>query len=403
MTNAADMESARRHGFMQVLILASSNALAFCATPMLMLIGSLLGAKLAPSADWATLPIATMVIGSALGITPVTRLMQRIGRRQSFIWFMALGAMACGSASLAMIQQSFALFCLSTLLIGVSNAAMQQFRFAAMECVEARHAPTAASAVLAGGIFAAIAGPELALAGRDLTSNEYEGAFWLAAACYLLAGALLPLYRPREPVTSTQAPKTSRSIRELARNPDFVLAVTSAAAGFAAMTFIMTGTPISMHHHVGHSLADTKWVIQSHIAAMFLPSLIAPLLFRWFRIKGLMVLGLVCYLTTIVVGLIDNSVMGYWYQLVALGIGWNFLFVAGTALLPQTHRSEERFAAQRFNDTTVFSCQAIASLGAGWAITHTSWQVFLLFGLSSMVLIAFALLRSRQAPAKKLC
>src|SRR3990167_5558963 len=395
MTNAADMESTRRQGFMQVLILACSNALAFCATPMLMLFGSLLGAKLAPSADWATLPIATMVIGSALGITPVTRLMQRIGRRQSFIWFMALGALACGSASLAMIQQSFALFCLSTLLIGISNAAMQQFRFAAMECVETRHAPTAASAVLAGGIFAAIAGPELALAGRDLTANEYEGAFWLAAGCFLLACALLLIYRPREPVTSTHAPQASRSIRELARNPDFVLAVTSAAAGFAAMTFIMTGTPISMHHHVGHSLADTKWVIQSHIAAMFLPSLIAPLLFQWFKIKGLIVLGLVCYLTTIVVGLIDNSVMGYWYQLVALVIGWNFLFVAGTALLPQTHRPEERFAAQRFNDTTVFSCQAIASLGAGWAITHTSWQVFLLFGVSSIVLIAFALLRAR--------
>lgn len=395
------MESSGRQGLLQVLILASSNALAFCATPMLMLVGSLLGARLAPSANWATLPIATMVIGSALGITPVTRLMQRIGRRQSFIWFMVLGALASGSASLAMIGQSFALFCLSTLLIGISNAAMQQFRFAAMECVAPQHAPTAASAVLAGGIFAAIIGPELALVGRDLTVYEYEGAFWLAAVCFLLACALLLIYRPPELRTTPQTQKASRPIRELARNPDFVLAVTSAAAGFAAMTFIMTGTPISMHHHVGHSLADTKWVIQSHIAAMFLPSLVAPLLFRWFSIKGLIVLGLLCYVTTIAVGLIDNSVMGYWYQLVALGIGWNFLFVAGTALLPQTHRPEERFAAQRFNDTTIFSCQAIASLSAGWAITHTSWQVFLMFGLSSIVLIALALLRARQTPAAK--
>ena len=133
------------------------------------------------------------------------------------------------------------------------------------------------------------------------------------------------------------------------------------------MSFVMTATPISMHLHHGHSLEDTKWVLQSHIAAMFLPSLFTPWLFRLIKIRGLMLAGLACYCATIVIGLVDASVLGFWGQLVMLGIGWNFLFVSGTALLPMAYQPGEEYRAQALNDTVIFSSQAAASLGAGWA------------------------------------
>ena len=160
------------------------------------------------------------------------------------------------------------------------------------------------------------------------------------------------------------------------------------------MTFVMTGTSISMHNHHGHSLMDTKWFIQSHIAAMFLPSLVMPWLIRVFSIKGMMIAGLLCYGATIGIGLMDTSVQGFWFQLVMLGVGWNFLFVSGTVLLPSTYLAGEQFKAQAFNDGTIFSIRAAASLSAGLAIGATSWQGILLLCLIPIAVMIIFLLRN---------
>jgi MFS family permease len=137
---------------------------------------------------------------------------------------------------------------------------------------------------------------------------------------------------------------------------------------------------------------DTKWVIQSHIAAMFLPSFIAPILFKYFKIRGMMILGLICYCATIVIGFSDTSVSGFWLQLVLLGVGWNFLFVAGTSLLPSTHHHNDRFKAQAINDFAVFSFQAVAALSAGWAINLITWQQMLLGCLIPICLMVVMLI-----------
>lgn len=364
-------------GFINVLILALSNALAFAVTPMMMLVGSLLGATLAPVDSLATLPIALMVVGTALAVWPVSRLMKQLGRRVTLWLFLALVVLACAIAGHSLRLQSFSLFCVSAALIGMANAAFQQIRFAAMECVALEHGVTAASLVMLGGVLAAFVGPELAIIGRYITAVEYQGSFWLLAVTALLAALLLLLYKP-VPQQAEATAEDARSARSLFASPQFCLAVASAAIAFMVMTFVMTATPISMHSHHGHSLMDTKWVIQSHIAAMFLPALLSPLLFRWIGIRGMMMAGLCCYGVTIGIGLLDTSVMGFWAQLVVLGIGWNLLFVAGTGLLPTTYLPGEQFRAQAVNDGVVFSIQAVASLSAGWALSQSSWQWLLL-------------------------
>jgi hypothetical protein len=175
-----------------------------------------------------------------------------------------------------------------------------------------------------------------------------------------------------------------------------LLAIVAGSSAFIVMSFIMTATPIGMHLHQGHSLEDTKWVIQCHIAAMFLPSLFTTWLFRWINSRGLMLVGLVCYCGTIVIGLIDNSVMGFWGQLVMLGIGWNFLFVSSTALLPTAYQEGEQFKAQALNDSIIFSSQAFASLSAGWAISAVSWQALLLLCTLPMGMLLVLLLWQRR-------
>ncbi|GAB5450113.1 MAG: MFS transporter [Halioglobus sp.] len=386
-----------RPAFATVWLLASINAIAMSSQPMMVLIGSIIGADLAPSEQWATLPITLMVIGVAAGILPVNRSMQRWGRRSVLAVFIAFGAGACVLAGHALVLRSFSLFCLAAVMIGATAAALQQLRFAAMESVAAERAPTAASIIMCSGIVAAIIGPELALAGRSYSAVEYQGSYWLAAGCLLFAGLLLPFYHATPTRVSPGAP-AGRSSAELLRDRRVLLAILSGACGFVVMSFVMTATPISMHLHHGHSLEDTKWVIQSHIAAMFLPSLATPWLFRWLGIRGLMAAGLACYVATIAIGLIDVSVLGFWGQLVMLGIGWNFLFVAGTALLPMTYREGESYRAQALNDGVVFSCQAIASLSAGWAISQASWQAILLLCLAPMLAMTALLLGRHREP-----
>ncbi len=383
-----------------VWLITICNAAGFCAIPLMMLVGSILGAQLAPSESLATIPIASMVIGTAMGTLPVSLLMGKIGRKTTYILFIFLGVISCWLAVLALQYESFILFCLSSALLGVSNAAIQQLRFAAMECVSPDKGPAAASIVLCGGIVAAFLGPELAVQGQHLTSTAYQGSFWLISGLLIFSAIMLVNVDIRDgPIASDH--EQVRPMVDILSNPAFCLAVASATIAFMVMTFVMTATPISMHHHHGHSMADTKWVIQSHIAAMFIPSLFGPLLLRLITVKGMMIVGLIAYFLTVCWGYVDNSVFGYWAQLILLGIGWNFLFFAGTTLLPSTYHEGEQFKARAFNDGFIYSSQALASLSAGWVISTTHWQNVLLLCLGPMVVLILMLIWVKQCTHKE--
>ncbi len=385
-------------GFKNVCILSISSALGGSIITLMVLAGSLVGAELAPSTSLTTAPIAIMILGTAMTVIPVTQCMRILGRKNTLLLFMLVAVLTCGLAMMALQMHSFTLFCLASFLFGLCNASILQTRFAAMESVGVEHTATAASMVMAGGIIAAYIGPEIAVAGRQLTDVDYQGSFVLGAACIMLAALLLSQFKPSSMDTAVNT-KSKTSALTLMRNPSFCLALASGSVAYIIMSFVMTGTPISMHHFHGHSLIDTKWVIQSHIAAMFLPSFIAPVLFKYLSIRGMMLVGLACYCATIAIGFADVTVNGFWIQLVLLGIGWNFLFVSGTSLLPSTHREDERFKAQGVNDFAIFSFQAIAALSAGWAIYLLSWQQIMLGCIVPIALMLGVLIWERTKMA----
>lgn len=375
-------------------VLSLSNAVAGSILPLMHLAGTLAGSTLAPSPSWATAPIALMILGTASSVVPVSRTMQNLGRKMGIYVFLGVGLLVCMLAMTALEIGSFSLFCLASFMLGSFNATLLQGRFAAMESVVREHRTTAASMFMGSGIIAAFIGPEIALIGKDIFSTAYQGSFLLAAGCILISSVMLTAYTPKlipqEPDIESKLPKT-----QLFKNPTFCLALASGAIAYVVMSFVMTGTPISMHESYGHSLTDTKWVLQSHIAAMFLPSFITPVLVRYMGLRGMMVAGLICYCLAIAVGYSDNSPQGFWTQLVLLGIGWNFLFIAGTTLLPDTHHENERFKAQSINDFTVFSFQALAALSAGWALNLIGWQPMVLLCLIPVAVMIMALLWER--------
>ena len=382
-------------GFSNVWVLALISAVSMASFPLLALMGSILGAQLSPSPQWATLPVALLIVGTAAGVLPVAKCNLKLGRKATFLLFMSLGMSACLLAGQSLKMANFSLFCASTFMLGITNASIQQIRFAAMESVSIEQGPTAVSIIMCAGIVAAFIGPEMAVIGRHISAVEYQGSFWLAGSCLLVGAALLAsFYRPA-PAREIKGDELPRPLKKILSNPTLVLAVASGATAYMVMSLVMTATPITMHIHNGYSIEDTKWVIQSHVAAMFLPSLITIWMFRLFSIKGLMMAGLGCFALTIAIGLVDASVMGFWGQLVMLGIGWNFLFVSGTALLPTTYLPGEHIRAQAVNDSVIFSTQAIAALSAGWAVSLISWQALLLLCLIPMGLIGSMLFWQR--------
>lgn len=370
------------------------QSLAFsCVTQMIFSV-SIVG-KLLASEQWATLPIALMPIGTALGILPATKLMSIFGRRLVFILFLFTLALSNLLAAFAIHVQSFLWLCVASLWVGVSLSALSQLRFAAMELVSKEQQAGAASVVLLGGIVAAILGPELGLRGSELFTQQFVGSYVLMAC---LAFAALPFLYPIDTKVIKHDKKSAgRSLSILFKQNDFLLAVSAAAVAYGVMSFIMTATPISMHQHFGFSLSDTKWVIQSHIMAMFLPSLLSAWIVKHLGIQKMMLLGVVAFALAIITAFVDHRLIAFWFALVLLGLGWNFLYVAGTVLLPSTHQENEKYKAQGFNDFVVFSIQAVVALSAGILLSLLGWQWMLLCCLPLLVWHSYLLRKPLEA------
>jgi len=188
--------------------------------------------------------------------------------------------------------------------------------------------------------------------------------------------------------------KSSRSYFELISQPRFLQALIASAFAYAVMSFLMTATPISMHVMEKISLAKTGFVIQLHIAAMFLPSLVTGSLIKKFGHSKIMYSGVVLFSITIFLSLFEQNFLNYLIALIFLGLGWNFLFISGTSLLVLSYREEEKFKAQGFNDLIVYTVQAIASLSAGVFISLTSWKTMNLVCIIFLIIIAVSTLRA---------
>jgi len=387
-----------------VWLLTLIQALAMSTGTMFILAGGVLGAQLTPDPKWSTLPLAMSIVGTACGVVPITRLMQHFGRKQVFITTSSIGALITLLTAASIAISSFTGLVICAFLLGIVMSAIQQIRFAAMESVGVEMMPKAASTVLLGGLVAAILGPELITLGQIFTDQAFVGAFYLMTALLVLC-SLLFTGIDNTHVVSAKHVDTGRKLSVIARQPVFILAVSASVVGYALMSFIMTATPVHMHVQEAYSLQDTKWVIQSHIFAMFFPSLFSGWLISQIGTSKIIYLGLSAYITTILISLTGSEWLNYWSALVLLGIGWNFLFVGGTVLLAQSYQPSERFKVQGLNEFLVFGCQATAALSAGIFLYLIEWRGLLLTSFIiiavQLTVIAWQQVRQKQSAAKQ--
>lgn len=369
-----------------------AQALALSSAPLMVFIGGLIGAQLHPDPSFSTLPIAAMIIGMASAVWPASRLAGRYGRRPIFVGAMLVGVVSSLLAAFAVYQFSFWGFTASAWLFGCVGAVIQQFRFLAMSFVPQDQKASAASKLLLAGLASAFIGPELSSLAEYFPTLGFAAAFVGLSLCMLLAGVVLLFVVPVKTSVNTAIKEAEpRSWPELFRQPDLILAMSAAAVAYVVMSFVMTATPLSMTTLSGHNVGDAKWIIQNHIVAMFLPSLFTGRLVGYFGIHRVMLVGLLLFVCSLCIGAYDESLLHYLCSLILLGVGWNFLFVTGTALLAQCYQSGDAAKVQGMNDMLVFGTQAIGSLGSGAILLMFGWQALLLIAATGLVWLALVM------------
>lgn len=384
-----------------LLVLFCAQCLALSAAPAIVLTSGLVGVELAPDPAWATLPMAASIVGTAMGAVPAALLMRRFGRRAGFSGGIMLGAVAAVAAAGSLLVASFWLFTVAVFGVGVAISFIQQFRFAAAESVPVDQAGRAISFLMLSGIVTAWLGPEVARRGAYVAGlPTYTGSF-LAIALLMFVGSLVLLgFRD----TTIAEPNRGGNSQPLTRliSPSLLLAIVGAITAYAVMSMVMTATPLELHHGQGHSLDEITLVIQSHIMAMFLPSLFSGRLIARIGARAVMALGVFAFMGSVGIALSGISYEHFWGALVVLGIAWNFLFVGSTTLLAQESPPDSRFRIQAVNEVSVFTAQALAALGAGWVVRELGWYALQWLAVPLLLLTAGLLLRARTGTRRLL-
>lgn len=354
------------------MLLALAQALMMSVNSLMVTSAAIIGAHLATNKALATLPLALQFVAVMLTTIPASMLMAKIGRKLGFMLATLIGISGGICGVIGIYQESFLLFCIGTIGTGIYTGFGNYFRFAATEVSPAEKKNTAISYVLAGGVLAAVIGPNLANLSKDVFAITYLGTLISVIVLYALNGInflcmKLPKPAPREFRQNT------RPMSQIASQPTFMVAVASAAIGYAVMVLLMTATPLEMTHQ-HHQFSDVAFVIQWHVLGMFVPSFFTGHLINRFGAQRVILFGASLMIVCILLNFSGSTVSHFWAALLLLGIGWNFMFIGGTSLLTETYRPEESAKSQALNDFVVFSAAACASFSAGALLHMLGWQ-----------------------------
>jgi len=335
------------------------------------------------------LPLSVFVVGMAACTLPAGLIARHHGRRLAFLTGTGCGVLAGLLAAVAVVQGLFWLFCGATLFGGAYAAVVLSFRFAAADCVPPERRARALSAVMAGGVFAGVIGPQLVTYTMDLWQPYQFAATFLAQAAVAALSALV-LLGVRVPMPTAAEVAGGRPLGDVVRQPRFITAVICGVLSYTIMNFIMTAAPLAMRL-CGLSQESSNLGLQWHIIAMFGPSFFTGRLIARFGAPSVMAAGLALTAASAATGLMGADVTHFWLTLILLGLGWNFGFVGASALVLECHRPEERTRVQSLNDFIVFGTMALGSFASGGLLTTYGWNTVLWVSFFPLALAIAAL------------
>lgn len=384
-------DPADRRTWRNIAVLFFAHAVLGSQLAIHITLGGLAGAALAPERSLATLPISIVVLVSMLTAPPASLLMGRYGRRAGFLLAAVAGAAGGALAVRALFVGSFALLIAGAVFTGIYQAFHGFFRFAAADTASERLKPKAISWVFAGGLVSALIGPEVVRLTSDLFAPApFAGAYAAIIVINVVGAAGLAFLDIPVPPRSAGGDGAGRPLIEIVRQPAFIVAVLCAMVGFAAMSLVMTSTPLALTGH-GFTTGHAADVIRWHIVAMFAPSFVTGAVIA--RIGHVPVIGAGLLLLALCggVALAGVDLHHFYVALIALGCGWNFTFIGATSLLATVHHPTEQAKVQGLNDFLVFGLVAVASFASGALLDLYGWHAVQLAMIPGLALSAAAL------------
>ena len=369
--------------------LAIAQALSMTTMNVNIINTALVGSLLAPVAWLATLGLSLQFVASMLTTLPASLLMVRFGRRPVFISGVLIAAVAACLQGIAIITDHFALFCAASMALGIAHGCASFYRYAATDCAIEKDRPKAISYVLAGGLMAALFGPEIARNTVEWVPEYlYAGCYFSVSVVQLIS--LLALAGVKIP-KPTLTPKGGRPMGIFIRNPVFVVGMICAAIGYALMSYLMTATPLQVVNVAQLGTSANATIIQWHVVAMFAPSFFTGNLIQRFGTIKILLAGLLAYIVAMATALVGDQFIHYFMALFLLGLGWNFLYIGGSTLVASVATAEERGRVQGVADLATTSLVAMASLTAGGLHSQFGWDVLILAGCVPVAILACGL------------
>lgn len=399
---SANVPAMTRTSYRDVFLLACCQALLLTNAAGLISMNALVGYSLVDVKTIATLGATTYVLGSALATMPMSLWMGRVGRRRGFMAGALINVGGCAIAVAALSLKSFWLYCAATAVIGVYNAIGLQYRFAAAEVAAPADKARAISLVLAGGIVGGFLGPAITRWGRDLFAAPFLGSFAMLAGVALVALAVQSQVRVPKPRAQEDA-GGGRPLREIVRQPVFVVAALSAVVGYGLMNLLMTATPLAMDF-CGLPYAQAAFVISWHVVGMYAPGFVTGSLIDRFGVLNVILAGAAVMAAGALVALTGNALPHFLAALVLIGVGWNFMYTGGTALLTESYTPAEKARTQGANDFVMFSTMAISSFSSGAMVSTTGWEAMNVVALPVLAAVAGAVVwygRRRRPDRRK--
>ena len=361
-------------------------------------INGLVGLSLAPLGWMATLPVMGYVVGGALSTGLVAKTQHRFGRKTSF----QLGLLvALGSALLcayAAIHKDFWLLCFATVVAGYYNANAGLYRFAAAELSGPAWREKAVSLVMAGGLIGAVLGPNLAAQARTLMDAPFAGAY-LALAVVALVSMLVLSFVHFPPPPPLKKGDGGRPLREIMRQPVFIVAAIAGSLGYGVMNLLMAATPIAMQQCT-LPFSDVALVLEWHVIGMFAPGFFTGHLIKRFGALPIMGVGVLLNALCIAIALSGVDLHQFLAALFLLGVGWNFLFTGSTTLSLQTYTPAEKDRAQGALNFFMFATLAVSSFASGVLVTTRGWTLLNIGSLVPVAMTGAALVWLMMRPAR---
>ncbi len=371
--------------------------------PVNVILGGLAGAALADNRAFATLPISVIVLTSMFTAPFASWLMGRFGRRPGFLLGAVAGGTGGGLSAYALLTERFELLLLGAAFTGIYQSFQGFYRFAASDTASDDFKPKAISWVMAGGLLAALIGPEIVRRTSDLLApTPFAGAYAALVGVNVLGAAGLAFLDIPPPRSPARGVADGRSLGEIFRQPAALVAVLCGMVAYGSMSLVMTSTSLAMVEY-GFTPDHAADVVRWHVFAMFAPSFFTGYVISRLGELRVIATGLALLAACVAIGTAGVDLHRFYLALIALGLGWNFGFIGATSLLGSVHSGAERARVQGLNDFLVLGFVALSSFSSGALFASYGWNVVQLAMLPALIVSFGALiwlwLARRSVPA----